>query len=272
MARIPPAGLISICCILSALAGALWDAPESRADEPDPAADPASVSLAWIDGLYRSGDRFRAESEILRFSHDYPGHPRRDEVELVRAKLYYREGRYREGALMLYSLLDRFPDGAAAEPATLLLGFSLVRDGQTGQAAGVLRFSGLDAERMAALSLLSEPGPDVVDPDSAVAWSTWLPGSGFFLLGQPGKATAAISLNVLFTAGTVLAYQQENFGVALVLLLVEVALYTGGRGAVRDEAERLARQAETRRRLLWTLEAGEGELLEIGLRVDFGGS
>ena len=61
--------------------------------------------LSLIEDHYRAGDRFRAETEILRFIHGRPSHPRLGEVELVRAKLYYQEGRHRESSLMLFSLL-----------------------------------------------------------------------------------------------------------------------------------------------------------------------
>ena len=253
-----------------------WGAALHGSEAPDetgtrPLAD-AVRALTWIDSLYRDGDLFRAESEILRFTHDFPRHPRRSEVDLLRAKLYYQDERYGEASLILYSLLDRFPSEAGSVPAAHLLGLSLVHEGRLDEAVAPLRFSGFDEGRLAELARLNDPPPGVADPQRAVTWSTWLPGSGFFILDQPGKAVSALSLNLAFTVGAVLAYQQENLGAALVLLLVELALYSGGRDAVRQEGERLRQRAVAERRGSWLREAGETELLGIGFSFRFGGS
>ena len=227
--------------------------------------------LSLIEVHYQAGDRFRAESEILRFLHDRPSHPRLDEVELVRAKLYYQEGRHRESSLMLFSLLDRYPEGAAYRPGHRLLGFSQVLQGNWDEAARALRLGGAAEAELASLAELARSPPGAVDPDTAVAWSTFLPGTGFFLLDRPGRAWAAIGLNLTFTAGAAIAYQQDNLGAALVLLLVELALYTGGREAVRQEAEALLARLETGRREAWVRERGAPDLLGVGIRLDFGG-
>lgn len=226
---------------------------------------PYGTGLSFIEALYQEGERYRAQSETLRWLHAHPEDPRRGAVELLQAKLYYREARYSEATLRLYSVLDRHPRGETGARAGRLLGYALVRQGQLDEAAGALP-PGAGREDLGALA---GPPPDAVPPGRAVAWSTWLPGSGFFLLGEPGKATAALTLNLAFTAGAVIAWQQDNRGAALALALVEVALYTGGRRAVRDAARaRLARQ-QAGRRADWLAAHGEPELLRVGLRVDF---
>ena len=244
------------------------------ASEPDGGGDAATLS--WIESLYRSGEKFRAESEILRFTRENTGHSRLSEVELARAKLYYQARRYRESTLMLYSLLDRHRGSPAERPGYRLLGLSLIRQGRIADAEAPLRASGLDDERLAALSTLYRLPDDAVDPERAVTWSTWLPGAGFYVLGQPGKAASALALNFAFTFGAVTACQQGNGGAALVLLLVEIALYSGGREAVREEGLRLNRIAENEQRRAWTQTAGEAALLQSGIpgvavRIDFGG-
>jgi fermentation-respiration switch protein FrsA (DUF1100 family) len=231
----------------------------------------AAAELAFIDHLYREGERFRAESEILRFLHDHPDDPRRDAVELARAKLYFQERRYGESALMLHSLLDRIPEGEAAADGLRLLAFNQLMEGRPAEAAATLRLAGASAEALSGLAALAEPPLGRVDPDRAVAWSTALPGAGFFLLDQPGKAAAALSLNLAFAAGAVIAYRQENTGAALALLLVEIALYSGGRQAVRQEAETLLARQERARREAWLAAQGASELLAVGIRLDFGG-
>ena len=59
----------------------------------------------------------------------------------------------------------------------------------------------------------------------------------FRYLTHPGKAVAGMSLNLFFTAAAVVAFEQELPGVGLVFLLAELAMYRGGRRAVREEAE-----------------------------------
>ena len=122
-----------------------WSPVLHGSEAPDesrtrPLSDDARA-LTWIDSLYRDGDRFRAESEILRFTHDFPRHPRRSEVDLLRAKLYYQDERYDEASLILYSLLDRFPREAGSGPAAHLLGLSLVHEGRLDEAVAPPRLS-----------------------------------------------------------------------------------------------------------------------------------
>jgi hypothetical protein len=72
-------------------------------------------------------------------------------------------------------------------------------------------------------------------------------------------------------AGTVIAYQQKNYGAALVLALVEIALYGGQREAVRQEAETLLARRDRERRADWAEAHGEKELLAVGIEIRFGG-
>jgi len=236
-----------------------------------PGLSPSERQLGFAESLYQEGERFRAESELLRFVHDYPADPLRGAAELARAKLYYQEGRYREASLMLHSWLDRFPRNPEAPSARRLLLLSEVRSGNLAGAEDLLgRMRGSEKER-ASLAELRESPPNAVDPGAAVAWSTVLPGSGYFLLGQPGKAATAMSLNLGFLAGAVIAYQQHNTGAALALALVGIALYGGQREAVRKDAEALLAARDRERRREWALDRGESELLAVGIELRFGG-
>ncbi|HUJ74488.1 MAG TPA: hypothetical protein VL359_06495 [bacterium] len=236
----------------SAIRAAAPEAPGSAA----PASDAALAQVGWINQLYAEGDDFRAESQVLSFLFQYPSHPLRPQVELARAKLYYREGRYAEAHLMLLSLLDRYPLNPAREDALRLLAFCRIRQGQLREAAPLWAL--LEGPPLTPLEL----PVDTPDPARAVAWSTWLPGSGFLVLGEPAKAFTALGLTVLLAAGAVLSYQQSNPPAALVFLLADLALYSGGRQAVRDEAERLAAQARQQQRVAWLPSAGEPALLQ----------
>jgi hypothetical protein len=187
-------------------------------------------------------------------------------VELLRAKLYYRERRFAEADLMLYSLLDRFPAAEPAGDARRLLAFSQVRQGRVAEGGRQLALAQPEAPSLAPLEA---PTQAALDRERAVTWSTWLPGTGFFVLGEPAKATAAVSLNLLATVAAVLSYRQGNTPAALLFALVEIALYRGGREAVGEEADLLARRETQRRTDQWLRAAGEPELLSVGLRLRF---
>jgi hypothetical protein len=116
---------------------------------------------------------------------------------------------------------------------------------------------------------LKAPAAAALDSDRAVLLSTVLPGSGFFVLGEPAKAASALSLNVLALAGAVITYRQGNAPAALLFVLVEYVLYTGGREAVREEAEALARRELRQRTGQWLRAAGEPDLLRVGLTLRF---
>jgi len=218
----------------------------------------AAAQLDFIAALYAQGDSFRAESEMLRFVGQFPRHPMRPAVEAARAKLYYRRGFPAQSSLMLFSLRDRYPDAALPAETLRLLVFSLVREGRLDEAGALGEAAGLPP---GAVHTLREPPPGAVDAGSAVGWSTVLPGSGFYALGQPGRGTAALGLNLVFIGGTVAAWQQDNPGAALVLLLVELALYRGGREAVREEATRINARLQAEQRDAWLTMHGEAALL-----------
>jgi hypothetical protein len=234
--------------------------------QPAQAQPAPSGELGFIEELYRSREPFRAETEALRWLHGHSRDPAQPAVELLRAKLYYRERRFAESDLMLYSLLDRFPQGAAAGDARRLLGFSQVRQGRLGAGEQLLAAS---EPAVPSLAPLLAPAQAALDKERALTWSTWLPGTGFFVLDEPGKAAAAISLNVLATAAAVISYRQGNTPAAVLFALVEIALYRGGREAVQEAADALGRRDAARRTEAWLRDAREQDLLRVGLRLRF---
>ncbi len=254
MSGVLPAGIAAAFLLLA------LGASGARAEPPPPS------GLGFLEHLYGQREDYRAETEALRWLHDHPGDPAQPQVELLRAKLYYRERRLPEADLMLYSLLDRFPQGEPALDARRLLAYSQVRQGRVAEGERQLAGAQPDAPSLAPLRA---PAPAALDAERAVAWSTWLPGTGFLVLEQPAKAAAAVSLNVLATAAAVLAYRQGNTPAALLFALIEIALYRGGREAVREEADALARRDLQRRTDQWLAAAGEAKLLTIGLRLRF---
>jgi hypothetical protein len=226
----------------------------------------SQTELGFIERLYREGDGLRAETEALRWLHANPAHPMQPEVELLRAKLYYREGRLAEAELMVHSLRDRFPQSGAAREGARLLAYASVREGRPRDAGPWLAAARTEPPPLA--PLLEIP-PAEADEARAVAWSTGLPGAGFFVLNQPAKAAAALTLNLAFTAGAVIAYQQQNTPAALLFALIEVALYRGGRQAVREEAQRLAGRWRRERADDWLRRAGEPEWLGVAFTANF---
>lgn len=245
-------------------------APAGDSGQPDRDSG-ALRQLSLIESHYRRGDGFRAETEGLRFLHAYPAHPAAADVELLRAKLYYGRGRYGESSLALFSHLDRHSRHPSARAAARLLTLSLVREGRLDAAERylpVLRRRGQPAPSLEPLKSLPE---DAVNPDAAVMWSTFLPGTGFFALGEPGKGFAGLGLNLLLTGAAVLSFEEDQPVAGLLFLIAEIALYSGGREAVRDAAEAQLAAMERERRGSWTRRQGEGDLLRVGLSMKFSG-
>ena len=228
------------------------------------------AQLSLIEDYYQRGEAFRAESEVLRFLSDDPSHPAAGEAELLRAKLYYQDGRYGESSLMLFSHLDRRRRHSTTREAAQLLTFSLVREGRLDDAARYLGAFRKPGEPLPSLGPLLEPPPDAVDPNSAVLWSTFLPGAGYFALGEPGRAFSGLGLNLFFTAAAVISFEEDLPLAGLVFLLAEIALYRGGREAVREAAEAQLAAQERERREVWVRRHGERELLGVGMRLRFG--
>ena len=227
--------------------------------------------LSLIEGHYRRGDGFRAETEVLRFLHEYPGHPAVADVELLRAKLYYGRGRYGESSLTLFSHLDRHSRHPSTRAAARLLTLSLVREGRLDEAEHYLPVLRRPGQPAPSLEPLKAPPADAVDPDTAVMWSTFLPGTGFFALGEPGKGFAGLGLNLLLTGAAVLSFEEDQPVAGVLFLIAEIALYRGGREAVRDSAEAQLAAMERERRGSWARRQGEGELLGVGLTMKFSG-
>ena len=273
--------LLAPLFLVAPFPGTLPGAPESvqwaygqEAPLPTPPPTPplpADPELRLIESLYREGDGYRAETEILRLVHFHPRHPQRPLAELARAKLYFQAGRHRESDLMAFSLLDRFPRSRAAAPARRLLAFSMVRQGHYEAARPHLAYLAGRGEPVPTLAEFAGPPPGAVDPEAARAWSTWLPGTGYFLLDQPGKAAAALSLNLALLAAAVQFTRDDNPGAGLLFLVFELMLWQGGRDGVRQDAEKINRRLRERRADDWARRHGEPELLRIGFQVAFGG-
>ena len=241
----------------------------------DPAWDDGpAAQAAYIERLYGEGDAYRAESEVLRFLQAYPADPRVPAVALLRAKLYYREGRYPDARLMLYALLDRHPQDPVTADARRLLTFTHLRLGEPAAAAQVAQepppLAGL-ALAGTGLAALDQDPPGTVDPGTAVAWSTWVPGSGYFLLGQPARAAAGVTLNLALLGATAYAVREDNLPAALLFLVFEAMLWQGGRSGVRQEAMAINARLRTEQLEGWLRTQGEGSLLGVGLSVRFGG-
>lgn len=255
------AAMIWACFLLQGVSQPLAQtAPGGR---PGPL--PAEPELRLIESLYREGDAYRAESEIMRLLRFRPDHPLRPQAELTRAKLFYREGRYRESDLIVFSLLDRHPRSEATAPARRLLAFSQVRQGNLTEARSLLKKMAPPGEPPVLLDELTRPHPEAVDPEAAEAWSTWLPGSGYFAIGQPGKATTAMTLNLVLLGATAFYAREERPGAALLFLFFELMLWQGGRSGVRQDAEAFNRRIQRRRVDAWLRRQGEPALLRFGI-------
>ena len=245
------------------LGTAVWAIRPLALAAPTPATDGSfgtQARLKFIAQLFAEHDDYRAESEILSYLREAPNDPHVPEVELARAKLYYRAGRYSEADAMLISILDRVRSGPVAVDARRLLGFSWMRQGRLDDATPLL------AGEPALDPLRAKPP---FNPSRAVAWSSGLPGAGFFTLDEPSKGATALAVNLVFIAGAVIAYQQHNVPAALIFASIEGALYTGGRNAVREEAQRLNENWLRERRGEWLSRSSEPKILGAAFSLNF---
>ena len=161
---------------------------------------------------------------------------------------------------MLISILDRIQRGPVAIDARRLLGFSWMRQGRLNEAAPLL------AGEPALDPLRAKPP---YDADRAVAWSTGLPGAGFFTLDEPAKATTALAVNLVLLAATIISYEQHNVPAALIFASVEGAFYMGGRNAAREEAQRLNDRWMHDRRESWLGQSSEPRILSVAFSLEF---
>lgn len=229
----------------------------------------AEAQLHWIESLYAAGDDFRAESELLRFLHDFPQHPRRAEAWLVGAKLYYRAERWEEASSRLRAILQAESGAAVRAEAFRLLVFSRLHEGHW-ESARNLESAWRPAETAPLpLSALQDAPPAAVDVDQAVLWSTLLPGAGFFVLERPGAAWGALGLNAGLLWGSTAAYAQNMPGAAALLFLLELGLYLGGREAVREAAERHNATLHKAQLQAWLEREGEKRILQVGFAFSF---
>lgn len=115
-----------------------WGLGAASAAETPPNGREVPPEVAWIEALYQEGDAYRAESEIMRWLHQYPTHQVAPWAELARAKLYYRARRYQDTRMMIISLLDRYPRHRVALPGFRLLSYTEMRLGNYRVAAASL--------------------------------------------------------------------------------------------------------------------------------------
>jgi len=242
---------------------------------------PTDPQEALVERFYRSGDLYRAETEILRGLHGTRGDENKVAWELARAKLYYRAERYRQADLMLYSFLDRHRGDPLLPVAARLLTFSQVRQAQwdeaerwwpLGQAVGPGALGLEDSTpRIQASSpaIPREDPPGWVDPESAERWSTWLPGSGFFVADQPGKAVGAMTLNLVLLGAAVEFARAERPAAALLFIFLEALVYQGGRNGAREDAQALNQALRDRQTGLWLSGQGEAILLQVAFEHRF---
>ena len=76
-------------------------------------------------------------------------------------------------------------------------------------------------------------------------------------------------MNLVFIAGAIIAYQQHNVPAALIFASVEGALYTGGRNAVREEAQRLNEAWLRNRKEGWLNQSSEPKILGAAFALSF---
>ena len=178
--------------------------------------------------LYRDKDYYRSNSEILKLEFQYPRQTRLSDIKIynLRNLLYLKH--YIELENQAFSILQT-PDNYS--PITIqeilkILTLSYLKQNKAKDAFQVWSnsFQGDSVKNFPQ----EENIEGLIDPQKAGWYSTILPGSGFLLSENYGKAGTSFLLNALFIAGCINYYHQKKWGITALLLFFEIGWYQGG--------------------------------------------
>jgi len=188
--------------------------------------------------LFEQRDYHRTATEILRLRFSYPKESARRQLGIYLIKSYYRLGAYHRAEAEASQILkssEKYSNHSYRKSAATLLTISLLKQGKDKQARTAW-FEHVNTDLKSQPPLASE-FPDRVDPNLAKLYSSFIPGSGMALSQQYGKAFVSFLINVIFIAGSYHSYQNQQYGIAGLLIFFEIGWYSGGKNASYESAE-----------------------------------
>jgi len=178
--------------------------------------------------LYRDRDHYRSISEILKLEFQYPRQTRLSDIKIYHLKnlLYLKD--YIELEHQVNSILqapDEYTEDTILKVQEILT-LTYLKQNKAKDAFQVWSntFQGDSVTNFPQ----KEKIEGLIDPQTAGWYSTILPGSGFLLSENYGKAGTSFLLNALFIAGCVNYYHQKKWGITALLLFFEIGWYQGG--------------------------------------------
>lgn len=209
------------------------------------------TSLSYIQKLYQERDDYRCITEALRLKESSIQLIKKDELNLILAACYFRRGKYIASVQTLKevqcktekSLQDCENKKKVLNTASYL---SLGMDQKAEHVWGYISLSEGDP-----LLPVEKNLPTRKNPETARWLSAFLPGAGLFYTGEYQNGAVSFVLNALFLAGISHYYQEEDYGITMLLTFFEIGWYQGGINAAAEAAENYNRRQKEKMKKEW---------------------
>jgi hypothetical protein len=187
--------------------------------------------------LYQKRDYYRSISEILKLEFQYPKQTQQSDIKVYLLKNLFYLGQYHElehqASFTLKTTVEQSENTILEISKILTVSYLKQNNSEAAFQTWSKAFQGD--------SVINFPHENniegLIDPQNAGLSSAILPGSGFLLSENYGKATTSFLLNALFIAGCVSYYHQKNWGITALLLFFEIGWYQGGIRASIEHAK-----------------------------------
>ncbi|NQU65395.1 MAG: hypothetical protein HQ517_14090 [SAR324 cluster bacterium] len=203
----------------------------------------STTQFTFVKKLYENKDYYRSISEILKIRFHYPQTSERTKLDLYLLKSYYQLQAFSavdELASKIFEQNDSLADKFMGKQTGLILMTSQWLQGRENHAYKT--WEAYVKDDISAVFPSSEKFVGAVDPNQAAFYSGILPGSGFFLSKQYGKAAVSFALNLLFLGGSYYAFTQQRYGISGLLMFFEINWYFGGKKASAEAAHQFNQQ------------------------------
>ncbi|MBW2147481.1 MAG: tetratricopeptide repeat protein [Deltaproteobacteria bacterium] len=240
------------------------------------------------DALFRAGLSYmeaglwlKASAQFEKLEKDFPGSPVLPHALYLQGHCLKRAGRFEDARSVWSRTAEKYPDSQWGQRSGIERALSRGEQGDYGGALQDLMEVGpgnrfRDSARLMARELEDMDQIPRKSPLAAGILSAFLPGAGQFYLGRFRHGSVALILNALTTWGAFEALENDDDGLAVILLAVEAIWYSASIVGAFGAAHKMNRQME--RDYFRELEQryffqGRNEPREqgvrLGLRLDF---
>jgi hypothetical protein len=239
-------GFVGFCFWLTVTFGSV--AAQTDAIQLSSGDDP----LQYPEVLFRQNDHHRAITEALRVQFEFQADDRRYDLNQLIYRSYLRLEAYDEADVIADYLLDNETSGTS-DPIRRGIAACQVwslteREDEVAAEQVWKRYLQDDTiDAYPSIKMI----PEVIDPEKAKRYAMILPGSGFLLSRQYGKAVVSFMLNALFIAGSYHYLSQRQFATAGLLMIFEIGWYRGGIEASAEAAIANNQQTARQYRQRW---------------------